>query len=330
VALRLGAAGLLSALLLLAARGAAAVSPQADPTVVGGDFSYSVERGDSLAIVSARFGVDAPVIAADNGLAPDARLRIGQTLRVTNRHLIPGRQPEGIRINIPQRMLFEYDGESVRAYPVGLGRPDWQTPTGRFAIAGKERHPVWDVPISIQEEMRREGKPVRERVPPGPNNPLGDYWMSLTGSACGIHGTNAPSSVYRFRTHGCIRLHPDDVADLFPRVPVGLPVEIVYQPVLLAAGAEGAVWLEVHADVYRRGIDPFREARDLAARAGVSDRIDWTRAGREITASAGVARRVEVPTTSPRLDASPGSDSTGGGSTPQGLTTSAFPLPDRR
>ena len=76
-----------------------------------------------------------------------------------------------------------------------------------------QRHKEWIVPESIQEEMRREGKDVLTRVPPGPDNPLGRHWIGLSIGGIGIHGTIAPSSVYHFRSHGCIRLHPDDVEE---------------------------------------------------------------------------------------------------------------------
>ena len=60
-------------------------------------------------------------------------------------------------------------------------------------------------------------------MPPGPDNPLGKHWLGLSIHGYGIHGTIAPSSIYQFRTHGCIRLHPDDIAELFLTCRVVLP-----------------------------------------------------------------------------------------------------------
>ena len=198
-----------------------------DDRIVGGEFIYTVRRGDSLTAIGARFGVDPLMLARSNGLSPRSRLSVGQSLQVDNRHVVPTAMDEGILINVPQRLLFLFHaGALVAWYPVGLGRPDWETVLGRFAVRTKEREPTWHVPVSIQEEMREHGEPVRTEVAPGPDNPLGKYWMGLTGSACGVHGTIAPASIYGFRTHGCIRLHPDDIADLFPRVVVGTPVRI--------------------------------------------------------------------------------------------------------
>ena len=103
-----------------------------------------------------------------------------------------------IVITLPQRLLFHYVDGGLRAhYPIAVGLSDWQTPLGPFTIIEKEEDPTWDVPESIQEEMRLEGKRVLTKVPPGPDNPLGRHWLRLSFSGVGLHGTNVPSSVYR-------------------------------------------------------------------------------------------------------------------------------------
>jgi L,D-transpeptidase ErfK/SrfK len=197
---------------------------------------------------------------------------------------------EGILINVPQRLLFLFDQGRIAAwYPVGLGRPDWQTPLGSFHVLSKEHDPTWDVPVSIQREMKKKGARVRTRVPPGPENPLGRHWLGLSASGCGIHGTNAPTSIYRFGTHGCIRLHPEDVADLFGRVSIGIPVEIVYEPILLGRDERGTVFLEVHPDVYRREGDPLKKAGDLAREAGLENAAGSPRWGETVRSREGVA-----------------------------------------
>ena len=222
-------------------------------TIVGKEFNYSVEKGDTLSGIGARFGVGAKALAARNGIALSAKLRPGQILRVDNRHIVPAALEQGILINLPQRLLFLFeDGRLVAWYPVAVGQPDWQTPTGSYKVVTRETDPVWDVPVSIQREMRQKGERVRKKVPPGPDNPLGEYWMGLSMSCCGIHSTNAPQSVYSFQTHGCIRMNPEDAEDLFYRVEVGVPVEIIYEPVLLARNPDGTTFMEVHPDIYRR------------------------------------------------------------------------------
>jgi L,D-transpeptidase ErfK/SrfK len=262
-----------------------------DP-LVGGQFTYVVQNGDSLTRIGARFGVNIPVLAAANGLSSSSWLREGQSMIIDNRHIVPEVVSDGILINIPQRMLYLFKQEKVtRAYPVGLGRPDWPTPTGSFTVASKEENPVWDVPKSIQEEMRREGKIVQEQVPPCPENPLGKHWMGLSISGFGIHGTIAPASIYRFQTHGCIRLHPDDIAALFEEVTRGTVARFIYQRVIVARTAD-RVFLEVHRDVYGKQPDALA-ALVAAARAGnFASLLDWEKAKAIIAHQEGIAREI--------------------------------------
>jgi L,D-transpeptidase ErfK/SrfK len=280
-------------LLALALCGSAQEAPQLADTLVGGEFSYTVQLGDTLTSIGARFGVAAAVLARENGFPPSARLQIGQELRVYNRHIVPPRLQDGISINLPQRLLFYFIQDTlVTHYPVGLGRPDWPTPTGVFAVLSKEENPVWDVPKSIQEEMRRCGQTVKTRVPPGPDNPLGEYWIGLSLAGYGIHGTIAPASIYQFRSHGCIRLHPDDIADLVSRVSIGTPGDIIYTPVLLARLTNDQIYLEVHRDVYKRAGDPLTSVQRLADSEGIGRLLDWQRVEEVTRRKDGVAWEV--------------------------------------
>ena len=277
-----------SILLVAMSKTPSTAAPAPSGLLVGREFTYSMRPGDSLASVGSRFGVDPPVLGRQNGISMRATIPVGRVLRIDNRHIVPAVLEDGILINVPQRLLFYFEfGSLVAWYPVGMGRADWQTPRGHFFIATKEEDPVWDVPRSIQEEMRREGKKVETRVPPGPRNPLGAYWMGLTLSSCGIHGTTAPTSVYRFQTHGCIRLHPDDVADLFPRVSIGTPVEVVYRPVLAARLEDGSLWVESHPDVYRADKQPLKILDELEIATGYR-----TLAREAIRKREGIATRV--------------------------------------
>jgi L,D-transpeptidase ErfK/SrfK len=286
---------LVSLLLLLAwtnVTGSQGLVPSA-ARLVGGEFSYIVQSGDSLTSVGAWFGVPANVVARENALQATAQLKPGQELRVNNRHIVPPGYAEGILINLPQRLLFFFaQGTLESYYPVALGRPDWPTPTGAFTVASKEENPVWDVPKSIQEEMRRCGQRVRTQVPPGPDNPLGQFWIGLSLPGYGIHGTIAPSSIYQFLSHGCIRLHPDDIADLFGRVAIGMSGRLIYTPVLLAQVADDQIYLEVHRDVYKRGEDPLTNLQRLAMLEGVGPLLDWGRVEEVMRLKDGVAREV--------------------------------------
>ncbi len=260
---------------------------------MGSEFTYTTRRGDSLTSIGGRFGVGVPALARTNGLGPRARLKPGRTLQIDDRHIVPEFPDAGILINLPQRLLFYFvEGELVNHYPVGLGRPDWPTRTGRFKVVTIEENPVWDVPKSIQEEMRRQGKEVKTKVPPCPENPLGKYWIGLSIAGYGIHGTIAPMSIYQFRTHGCIRLHPDDVSDLAKRLSVGASGEIIYEPVLLAEIEGQRIFLEIHRDIYRKRKNPLQVVRALASAHGFVNLIDWPSVKEVIARKEGVAREV--------------------------------------
>lgn len=281
--------------LLLFAVPAFAQEMQLGAALNGSAFYYTVQPGDSLTGVGARFGMEPVVLARINGLAASALLKIGQVLAVDNRHIVPDGMPSGILINLPQRMLFRrVAGELQGAYPVALGKPDWQTPTGEFTVTSRELGKAWLVPRSIQQEMLREGQVVQTQVPPGPDNPLGKHWLGLSLPGYGIHGTIAPHSIYHFQSHGCIRLHPDDAAELYDAVRKRDAGVIIYQPVLLFSSPDKRVFLEVHRDSYKKGINANALARELADAAGVSEQVDWKKAAAVIRAHEGVARDITL------------------------------------
>jgi L,D-transpeptidase ErfK/SrfK len=91
-------------------------------------------------------------------------------------------------------------------------------------------------------------------VPPGPDNPLGEYAMRLDipDGAYLIHGTNNPLAVGMAVTHGCIRMYPEDIEQLFPLVPVGTQVHLINQPVKVAY-VEGELLLEAHPPIDAQG-----------------------------------------------------------------------------
>ncbi len=266
----------------------------ASGTIAGDRWIHVVSIGESWTTIGARAGIDPEVLARRNGLTVRTPLKPGDVLGIDNRHIVPDYEEDGLLINLPQRMLFHYWQGVLRArYPVAVGQADWQTPLGEFAIVSMETEPTWDVPLSIQEEMRRAGKRVVKTMPPGPNNPLGHYWIGLSLDSVGLHGTTAPSSIYHYATHGCIRLHPDDVEDLFQYVTVGERGRIMYEPVLVAFDGTD-VFLEVHPDGYRRSPNPLARAMEMLEQLGLRERVELTDVVRVVREAEGVAVPVTV------------------------------------
>jgi L,D-transpeptidase ErfK/SrfK len=261
--------------------------------LAGGEFDYVVQPGDYLIKIGARFGIAARLIAESNNIPYEAALGPGTVLRLDNRHIVPQTMEKGILINIPQRLLFYFEaGVLVGHFPVGLGRPDWRTPVGPFIVTSMQFDKVWNVPKSIREEMRRERKAVKSRIPPGPDNPLGKHWIGLSIPGIGIHSTIAPASVYHFQSHGCIRMHADDIAGLFQRVSTGTPGWIVYQPVLLAVLDDGRIFLEVHRDIYQHSPDPQLVVERLARDQSLAPWLDWRRVAEAVRRKTGLAIEV--------------------------------------
>lgn len=248
------------------------------PFLTGKIFNYKVQPGDYLIKIGARYGVDAKSISKNNNLIYNDYILPGQVLNIDSRHIVPYKIHDGLLINLPQRMLYYFeDGNLIATYPVGLGKPSWPTPIGVFNVIEKATNKSWLVPESIQEEMKREGSIPKKLVPPGINNPLGKYWIGLSISAIGIHGTIAPSSVYQFQSHGCIRLHPIDITELFEKVAIGTSGNIVYLPILMAESG-GKIFLEVHQDIYNKKNVYLLDIQRMASESHLFERIDWGKA----------------------------------------------------
>jgi L,D-transpeptidase ErfK/SrfK len=261
--------------------------------ITGSAIVYTVVRGETLGELAARFGVYPSTIAADNDLDSRKVLEVGRLLRIDNRHIVPTTLARyQIIVNIPQRMVFYDDGDRIFAYPIAVGRMTWQTPRGPFAVIRKEENPAWHVPESIRAESASAGKVLPPVVPPGPKNPLGQFWIGLSLASIGIHGTPIESSIYKAATHGCIRLRRDEIAELYSQVALGTRGQIVYEPILMAVSGDD-VYLEVHPDVYKQlSAHPRHIVRDLAVSLGLTERIEWALADRELDRRAGVARKI--------------------------------------
>ena len=109
---------------------------------------------------------------------------------------------------------FPSDGP-VQTYAIGVGRDGFELKFGQTKIVRKTEHPTWYPTESVLRDKPWVGKVV----PPGPDNPLGDFAMYLGWPTYLIHGTNKPYGVGRRVSRGCIRMYPEGVAQLYPADP---------------------------------------------------------------------------------------------------------------
>jgi L,D-transpeptidase ErfK/SrfK len=246
--------------------------------LVGEEQDYTVVPGDSIWAITGRFTMNRALFHALNTLPDADRLRPGMRLRVSDRQIVPRRHPDGIVVELSARTLYWFAGNALKArYPVAVGRLDWATPSGRYRIVGRRQDPTWRVPASIQREMRERGEEVVAMVPPGPTNPLGKYWIQLSAPGIGMHGTNAPASIGRYASHGCLRLLPAHIERLFLEAKNGTLVEIVYEPLKLARDSAGSVYVEIHQDVVNARRVEVQEVLERLDAAGLTSAIDTAR-----------------------------------------------------
>ena len=281
--------------------------------IIGGDVTHTVGKGENLYRVGAKYGVYWKTIARVNGLNEKDPLVEGTTLKLNTRKIVPRVVDNGIIVNIPDRTLYFFREKQLMALPVGLGAifkneySDWKTPEGKFHIVSKRKDPTWYVPESIQIEYAIKGKTVEESVPPGPKNPLGKYAIKTSLPAVLIHETIWPGSVYRYMSHGCIRMLREHIEQLFPLVEVNMQGEIIYEPVKIARTEDGRTFVEIRTDIYRKHRSLKNYAAKLIEARGVSDKVDWQKIDRLLKEESGVAEDVSLARTQ-KSAASSGND----------------------
>jgi LysM repeat protein len=193
-------------------------------TVLPGDElcdNYSVEPGDQLRIIGEQHKVPFEILMQINNIRRAENLQAGQTIKIVN-------GPFHAKV---YRSTFTMDlylqNTFVQSFPVGLGKPGMETPTGLWRVkpGGKLEKPIWTDPIT--------GKTYH---PEDPDYPLGSRWIALeglTGAAKGrdgfaIHGTHQPEQLGSAGSQGCIRMENGEAILVYNLlVPVFSTVEVV-------------------------------------------------------------------------------------------------------
>jgi len=144
----------------------------------------------------------------------------------------PTREAPGtIVVDTPNTYLyFVVGGGKAIRYGIGVGR-DGFTWSGVKAIERKAEWPDWIPPA----EMLQRQPYLPRFMAGGPGNPLGARAMYIGGTVYRIHGTNAPSTIGKQVSSGCIRMLNEDVIDLYARTNVG--TKVVVLPMQLQAVA---------------------------------------------------------------------------------------------
>ena len=170
---------------------------------------YDVQSGERLENIGKAQKVPYQILMEINNISRPELLRAGKSIKVIN----------GPFNAIIYRSTFKMDlylqETFVKSYDVGLGRPGHETPLGLWRVkpGGKsDRRPIWTDPDT--------GKTYEGA---DPDYPLGDRWIGIEGmddktkerTGFALHGTKDPTSIGQRSSRGCIRLHNDDVIEVY-------------------------------------------------------------------------------------------------------------------
>ena len=252
---------------------------------------HIIQKGETLHSLAQSFdlGFD-ELLHANPQITNPKLIRLGEKITLPTAHLIPDAKRDGIVINLAELRLYFFSDEEEITFPISIGA-DERTPIGKTKISDKRENPSWIPPDSV----RAENPNLPEIVFSGPDNPLGNYALYLDASRnakwdkIAIHGTNAPRSIGSKVSHGCIRLYPQDIEELFSKVKINTPIEIVNQPIK-ADEINNKIYIEAH----------FNSAPDLVSEemgvkkiickkiANCDERVDWSRVDEAVTENSGI------------------------------------------
>ncbi len=219
--------------------------------VIGAVSTIAARREDTLVDIARRHGLGYQDIVRAN---PEVNVWFpgeGTEVILPTQYVLPPGPRDGVILNLAEYRLYYFpkakEGETayVMTYPISIGRMDWETPLGKTSVISKVRNPSWYVPKSVLAEHEADGNPLPRIVPPGPDNPLGEYAMRLGLPGYLIHGTNRPAGVGMRVTHGCVRMFPEDIEFLFGKIDLNTAVRIINEPIKMGWSGNDLV-MEVH------------------------------------------------------------------------------------
>ena len=153
--------------------------------------------------------------------------KVGDTISVANVLSKPAETVGRIEIYKTRRAVkvFDPSGALVAFFPASIGSEEKPTPSGTVKVISSDANPNYRYNPDYKFKGVKTKKPFT--IEPGPNNPVGSYWIGLSAEGYGIHGTPNPGKVGKSESHGCVRLTNWDVAWLGKNVKKGMPVAFI-------------------------------------------------------------------------------------------------------
>lgn len=257
--------------------------------VVGQIKTAVTKQGDTLAQVARDYDMGyVEMEEANPGIDDPDHLPEGTVLVVPSKFILPDAPHKGIVVNLAEMRLYSYmpATNEVVTHPMGIGREGEDTPVSVLKVTQHTASPTWYVPESIRKIRAEQGVFLPKLVPPGPDNPLGDFAMRLSTPPQGgnylIHGTNDPlGGIGRRSSSGCLRMYPEDIKTLYRQVSNGTTVYVINEPYKAGRSINGALYLESHVSL--KEDDRSQEAKEeqirkviqLAIKKGSAANVDW-------------------------------------------------------
>lgn len=257
--------------------------PRNGDSIVGQMTLHSAKESDTFIELARRYGLGFQELVLANPKVDPWLPGEGTQVVIPTRYILPNAKRKGLILNLAEMRVYFFPKSSpgyVHTYPISIGKDGWDTPNTQTTVIGMKKNPTWTPPESIRKEHEEKNDPLPLTVPPGPDNPLGEYAIRLGLPGYLIHGTNNPRGIGMRVTHGCVRLHPDDIKDLFARVSVSTPVTIVNEPYKVA-WSNGKLYAEMHpsegdeSGSNSRNLTQFVQAIIGATKSKKDYKVNW-------------------------------------------------------
>ncbi len=166
--------------------------------------------------------------------------KVGETIVVAN---VPGRRELSrmARLEVDKEngtlKAFDASGALLAFYPASIGSPDRPTPSGTLKVTSAHENPTYRYNPDYKFKNVKSKRPFN--IKPGPNNPVGAYWIGLSAQGYGIHGTAEPDRVSKSASHGCVRLTNWDARVIGENVKRGTPVVFLEPPTDTSSTRQG-------------------------------------------------------------------------------------------
>ena len=207
----------------------------------------SMAYRNMLEKVAERYHTTPATIIALNG--PDKMIGAGQVLRLPN--VLPtsrdyggaddkqakllnmlnvdAKQPQGASVLVDKSdgvlKVLDGGGKIVAQFPVTTGSGHDPLPLGDWKVTTYAFLPPFNYQPDLFWDVADDK--AEQKLPPGPNGPVGVAWLDLTKEHYGIHGTGEPQTIDKTQSHGCLRLTNWDVMRLSRMLKPGFAAKFV-------------------------------------------------------------------------------------------------------